>query len=150
MAGLCLSGEKVPEIVDPTWKMVEAAILLGNFFVILAREGTGFVKTCGYTLHSLFVEYAVTDQDGSQRQYRLARRGARRSTERLRSNEAICLDLTDALVVFEEYFKNGSVPRHYELIDVTDELCQASRSAMAREEIKELFPNVVDLKPKSG
>jgi hypothetical protein len=126
MAGLRLSGEKIPEIVDPTWETVEAAIVLGNFFVTLDREGAGFVQTRGEFPENLFVEYAVIDPDGSQRQYRLARRGARRSTNKLRSNEAICLDLTDALVVFEEFFKNGLVPRHYDLLDITDELERVS------------------------
>jgi hypothetical protein len=92
--------------------------------------------------------YAVMDQDGSQRQYRLTRRGARRSTDKLRSNEAICLDLTDALVIFEEYFKNGLVPRHYELLDITDELKHHASMKPLLEEAKEI--SRAKLGPKPG
>lgn len=114
-----LSGERLPDVADPTWEVVEIALWSmsedGNAFVILDRGDATFLQTCG-SVDSLIIEWKMRAASNEDVQYRLARKGILKIGRP--SADASELDVTDALICFSDYFSTGKVPPHYALLEV--------------------------------
>ena len=123
---MILKGENADDISGPSWEQVREALLNiepGHHSFIILNENDDFVQTLGRR-DGLVVQWRT--RDGL---YVLGRRGLERKgipfipgstgyLEPVWENEV--MNITDAMVLFERFYKGQGIPEPYVLRDITD------------------------------